>query len=146
MPTSPVTTPIAHRLWAAVCAIAILAVLVTAAMLDPDPAGHGTHTALGLPACGWAQVFNKPCATCGMTTAFAHAADARPVSAFRTQPAGAILAIFLATMFWIFSAIAALGTNLWPEVAKLFSAKGIWIGLTIIGFAWAYKFLTWPSG
>ncbi|MCA9610613.1 MAG: hypothetical protein KC619_33690, partial [Myxococcales bacterium] len=38
-----------------------LAVLVTAAMLTPSPEGHGTHTQLGLPPCGFLVYTGYPC-------------------------------------------------------------------------------------
>src|SRR5690606_33691507 len=52
-----------------------LGVLGLAPWLTPAAAGHGTHGQLGLPPCGWVLAMGRPCPSCGMTTAFAHAAD-----------------------------------------------------------------------
>ena len=62
-----------HRLLWHGIALGSLCVLAVAAMLEPDPAGHGTHTQLGLPPCGFLIVTGAPCPGCGLTTAFAHA-------------------------------------------------------------------------
>lgn len=48
------------------------AVMVIATWLHPDPAGHGTHTQLGLPPCGFFLGTGLPCPGCGLTTCFAH--------------------------------------------------------------------------
>ena len=63
--------PPAGRLIAALVAVGAAAPLVLAASLTPAAQGLGTHTALGLPACGWASMSGIPCPSCGMTTAFA---------------------------------------------------------------------------
>ncbi len=59
-------------LWSAIAASAAL-VLLLAAWLEPDSRGHGTHTQLGLPPCGFWLLTGSPCPGCGLTTAFAHA-------------------------------------------------------------------------
>ncbi|MEC9374691.1 MAG: hypothetical protein VYC34_12640, partial [Planctomycetota bacterium] len=74
-PLEPRAAPTSERLLAALAAAAFIAVLIVAATLTPSPDGHGTHTRLGLTPCPWVLTLNKPCPTCGMTTAFAHAAD-----------------------------------------------------------------------
>lgn len=67
------------------CAITLLSV---AAWLQPASAGMGTHTQLGIPACSWPATIGLPCPSCGMTTAFALAADGRFFDSFRAQPIG----------------------------------------------------------
>lgn len=131
---------------AAVVATGCLGLLVAAASLTPDPAGHGTHTQLGLPACQWAMRFGKPCPTCGMTTAFAYAAKARLGSAFEAQPFGLLLAIVTAGAFWGALHVAVTGSDLgrlaagWarPRVILVLAAAGL--------AAWAYKWVTWNAG
>jgi hypothetical protein len=87
-------------LWAGFVAVA-----ATAAMLSPDPSGLGTHTHLHLPPCGFYLVFEKPCPSCGMTTAFSWMMHGQPVRAFKAQPAG--VAVFLSGLaLWLYLPIA----------------------------------------
>ncbi len=134
-----------HRLGALALAIASLAVLVVGASLQPDRAGHGTHTQLGLPPCGWAVLLGYPCPTCGMTTAVCLAAHARPLEAFATQPAGALIAVLLAATFWVCLYIAATGSSLGERMLGLLTVRSLWwiagAGLA----AWAYKIAVWPG-
>ena len=76
------------------------AVVITALLLTPNPHGHGTHTQLHLPSCPWPQTVGGPCPTCGMTTAFAFAADGRFLRSFLTQPCGFALALMTAAGSW----------------------------------------------
>lgn len=73
-------------------AAGLVAVLVTASRLDPDPSGHGTHTQLGLPPCAFRARTGRPCPSCGMTTAFAWAVRGRLDRAIVANPAGGLLA------------------------------------------------------
>lgn len=81
------------------------AVLVTAAMLSPNPLGHGTHTQLGLPPCGFLSFTGVPCPGCGLTTSFSHMVRLEVVGAARANPFG--VPLFLVTFFSI--PISALG-------------------------------------
>ena len=72
------------------------AVVITAAMLSPDPAGHGTHTQLGLPPCGFLVVTGYPCPGCGLTTSFSHMAHFQLAGAIGANPFGVLL--FLCTV------------------------------------------------
>ena len=82
-----------YRLAAAVAATAGLIVLLLASYVAPNPLGVGTHTQLGLRACGFYQWTGYPCFTCGMTTAFAHMVRGHFIAAFTVQPAGALGAL-----------------------------------------------------
>lgn len=112
------------RLVALAFFVPTLAVLLTASSLTANDAGMGTHTQLGLAPCGFQAATGFPCATCGMTTAFTHAADGRLMAAFVTQPAGLALAILTAMVVivsgWSLATampLAPLGRALWrPSV------------------------------
>ncbi|MEM9069115.1 MAG: DUF2752 domain-containing protein [Myxococcota bacterium] len=82
-----------------------LAVMITAASLTPNPVGHGTHTQLGLPPCGFLVVTGLPCPGCGLTTSFTHMIRLEVVDAARANPFG--VALFLVSFFTI--PIAAMG-------------------------------------
>ncbi len=59
--------------------------------LTADPAGHGTHTQLGLPPCGFLVVTGLPCPGCGLTTCFTHMIHGDVVGAARANPFGVML-------------------------------------------------------
>src|SRR5690606_7505328 len=66
-------------------------VLLLARALVPSPSGFGTHTQLGLPPCAFRAIFDLPCPTCGMTTAFAHMARGELARGFRAHALGSVL-------------------------------------------------------
>lgn len=133
------------RLVSLALAAACLAVLLVAVRLSPAPAGHGTHTALGLPACSWVAIANIPCPTCGMTTAFAHAVRAQPAAAFRAQPAGAILALMTPVVFWGALTAAITGARLHVLAARLASPRAVWVLAGLWAASWLYKIATWHA-
>lgn len=97
----------------------------------------GTHTQLGLQPCGFQAASGLPCATCGMTTSFTHAAHGRFTSSFVVQPAGAVLAVLTA------AAVLVSGWSLWTgrSLAPLGRAAlrprslAVLIGLILGGWA-----------
>jgi hypothetical protein len=119
-------------------AAAALTVLLLAAWVDPNPAGHGTHTQLGLPPCGFELATRLPCATCGMTTAFAHAANGDFVASFVTQPAGLVLAVLTAVAVLVGGYIAATAADPRP-LARLWTARTVIAMAGLVVAAWAYK-------
>lgn len=133
------------RLAALALAAACLAVLIVAARVSPAPAGHGTHTALGLPVCSWVAVANIPCPTCGMTTAFAHAVRARPAAAIHAQPAGAILALATAVTFWGALWAALSGARLHVLAGRLTRPRMVWFLAGLWAASWLYKIATWHA-
>ncbi len=141
--------PLSHRLAALFVAASCLAVLCIAAWLTPSPSGFGTHEQLrlrsgaGLQSCTWLAVTGKPCMTCGMTTAFAHAANGDLISSFRSQPMGTVLAVATSMAFWISGHVAAYGSNLGSAVAGLMGRRTLWTTLGLLIAAWVYKVLTW---
>lgn len=126
-------------------AIVAMGVLLAAASVEPAAAGHGTHTQLGLPPCGWAMVSNTPCPTCGMTTSFAHAVRGDLIAAFRTQPMGFLLAVATAVAFWAGIHIAVMGSRVWKVYARLLTPRLLWMAAAAAAVAWVYKWVTWPG-
>lgn len=133
------------RVMAGFVASAALAVLALAAWLKPAHAGFGTHEQLGLAPCTWAAVLGKPCPTCGMTTAFAHAADGNILGSFTAQPFGALLALLAAMIFWGGTHVAATGSTLGRLFGLLMLNRSLWIAAALLLAAWGYKILTWPG-
>jgi hypothetical protein len=97
------------RLLAVGVALACLAVMITAAILQPNPDGVGTHTSLGLARCQFLYRTGMPCPSCGMTTSFAHFAHGDVRASFYVQPLGALLALLAAASFWVALYIAITG-------------------------------------
>jgi hypothetical protein len=96
--------------------VACLSVLGLAAWLQPSAAGHGTHTQLGLPGCGFLALTGLPCPGCGLTTSFAWLARGALMPALNANPMG--VPLFVATL-------AGVPTGLW----------GLWRGWSVAGFA-----------
>jgi hypothetical protein len=132
----PPRSPWYHRAVAAALLLPSLSLLLVAASLEPNVAGIGTHTQLGLTPCGFQAATGLPCATCGMTTAFALAADGRLLASWSNQPAGAVLALLTAmaavTAGWALvrgMPLAPLGRALWrpvPVFALIVLVLGGW--------------------
>lgn len=133
--------PTVNRLIWLAAALACLSVLIVAANLSPSPTGMGTHLQLGLPPCSLLERSGVPCPSCGMTTAFSLAVRLQLAQSFRTQPAGAILAVSAALFFWIAFYTALTGI----PVYKLVKLPPAWLtatlALSILLLAWAYKVL-----
>ncbi len=134
------------RLIGAGVAAACAAVLLVAAGLSADDAGHGTHEQLGLPACGWAESFNAPCMTCGMTTSFTHAANGELWQSFVTQPMGMLLSVGTAAVFWLGLFVAVTGSRLGEHLARLVTTRTLVIAAGLGGAAWVYKIAVWNAG
>ncbi|MFN0133003.1 MAG: DUF2752 domain-containing protein [Phycisphaerales bacterium] len=145
VPTRSAPT-LAPRLVSLVVFVGSGVLLGLSAWLSPSPAGHGTHTQLGLFSCAWPILFGHPCPTCGMTTAFAHAADGHLVRAFAAQPFGLLLALGVAGAFWVSLYVAATGSGVWRVFGVLVRPRVLWLLLALALAAWGYKWLTWPAG
>ena len=141
--TSPLRAGAGERVVAGVIALGCLGLLGVAAWLEPAPQGHGTHTQMGLPPCSWVVWFDKPCVTCGMTTAFSHAGEGQWISAFLTQPAGAVMSLMTATVLWFAAHAALTGSRIGTMTVWL--ARPRTIALLVGGLlaAWVYKILSW---
>lgn len=143
--TTPLRAGAAERFAAGLIALGCLGVLAVAAWLDPSERGHGTHTQMGLPPCSWAVWFDKPCLTCGMTTSFSHAGEAQWITAFLTQPAGAVMGLMTAAAFWFAAHSAVTGSRIGSMTAWLLRPRTIAVLVGGLLAAWVYKILSWNS-
>ena len=119
--------------------ITCVGLLSVAAWLKPSASGVGTHTQLGLPPCGFETAFGLPCATCGMTTAFAHAADGHLLAAFLTQPAGAVLAVLTAVTCLLSANAVIRGVSLGSILRYLWRPGVAWAVVVLVMVSWLYK-------
>ncbi|MEO1511371.1 MAG: DUF2752 domain-containing protein [Planctomycetota bacterium] len=126
-------------------AVGCLALLIVSAGLSPSDAGHGTHTRLGLPACGWAVAFDAPCPTCGMTTAFAHAATADGWASLSAQPAGAAMAVLTAAGLFGGLHGALGGARVEGVFAWMVTKPALVTASAVVLVAWAWKWVTWAG-
>ncbi len=136
---APLRASLGTRLFAAALAAAALAVLITAALIHPDPTGTGTHRQLGMPECGWLVITGYPCPTCGMTTAFSAAAHAAPFTSIKAQPFGAALALATAAFFWAALHVAVFGSMLGRLFERVLAPKVLVPTALFFLAAWAFK-------
>lgn len=134
-----------RRVLAMLVAIAAATILGFAAYLEPSPTGLGTHTQLSMPTCGWIVTMDLPCPTCGMTTAFAHAANGNPLAALGAQPFGAALALVTAMTLLVAGYVAVTGSVIGSIFVALSNAKAAWILAVAAIAAWAYKVLVYKG-
>lgn len=86
----------AQRRWAFVVGCVLIGLLVTAAILKPNPDGMGTHQQLGLPPCTMVALFGIRCPSCGMTTSWSYFMRGAFVASWGANPGGFCLAIVAA--------------------------------------------------
>ena len=120
---------------AAAC-LALLSVVLVARSLQR---GLGTHTQLGLSECGWITAADMPCPTCGMTTAYSHAADGNLDASFLAQPFGMILAVATGIVVVVGGFTAATGSTLAPFLAGMVGPRVGWLALVLLLLAWGWK-------
>ena len=138
-PALAAVAPASTRITSAILAAGCLAVLVVAWFLSPSSEGLGTHQQLGLPECGWITAANMPCPSCGMTTAFSHAANGDLVSSFIAQPMGMLLAVGAAVMVVVGTYTAVTGSMLAPFLGGMFTTRVAWILVLLAMLAWIWK-------
>jgi hypothetical protein len=132
-----VRLPWRSRMAAGLAAIVLLGPVALATRLMPDSRGWGTHEQLGSTPC-WAQrMWNRPCPTCGMTTAWAYAVRGDALAAVDVNSGGAVLLVAtLATASWL--AVAAATGRLvggWPRPRTAAWLATTWLVVTLMDWA-----------
>ncbi len=139
------TSATSRRLIGTAVAICAAGILGLAAWLEPSPTGLGTHSQLAMPPCGWIVMVDVPCPTCGMTTAFAHAANGNLLWALWVQPMGGVLAVGVAMALLVGAYTAATGSRVAVLLSRLWGGRAAWaLGLGL-GGAWLYKILIYKG-
>jgi hypothetical protein len=128
-----------RRMIALAVSLACAAVLGVAAWLTPSESGIGTHRVMNLPPCTWVAMADIPCPTCGMTTAFAHAANGNFFRSFNAQPMGFLLAFFTAMALLVSAHVAVTGSRLGSAFTKLWGRRAAWTLSIFVLAAWGYK-------
>ncbi len=132
--------PATRLAWGGVAVVCLL-VLGVARYLEPDARGYGTHQQLPFYRypCGLVLTSGLPCPTCGMTTSFSCVMHGDLVSAFKAQPAGAVLCVgaiaLLGFAFYVVFSGRILLVN-WDRVGPVRLMLGL--GFLILG-GWAFK-------
>ncbi|MEZ6102595.1 MAG: DUF2752 domain-containing protein [Pirellulaceae bacterium] len=86
------------RIVVLVAGVTLLALLATAACLQPSPDGFGTHQQLGLPPCSLQLLVGMRCPACGMTTSWSHFMHGQWLKAVMANSGGALLALLSAVI------------------------------------------------
>jgi len=133
--------PPSARIISAIAAAGCLGVLIVAWFLTPSSEGLGTHQQLGLSECGWITAVNLPCPSCGMTTAFSHAANGDLLSSFVTQPMGMLLAVGAAVTVVVGTYTAVTGSMLAPFLGGMFNTRVMWVLVMLLMLAWMWKIM-----
>jgi len=134
-----------RRLIGAAVAVGAAVLLGVAAWLTPAAEGLGTHRQMGLPECGWIMILDMPCPTCGMTTAFAFAAEGRFGAAFVSQPLGALLAVATTMSLLVGSFVAMTGSRVGTMLGRLWRPRTGWVIAGLIVAAWVFKVLVYKG-
>jgi uncharacterized protein DUF2752 len=127
---------------AAFLGVGLLAALLLASQLQPDPRGWGTHEQLGLPPCSFLAVVGKRCPACGMTTSWAFVTHGRLADALRAHASGTLLAAAAMATSAVALGVAVRGRRLaWqPGETVIVGLVGCMVGLVLI--EWTFRLLT----
>ena len=116
--------------------------VVTSAVLKPDPSGIGTHAQLGLGPCVFLEFSGLPCPACGWTTSFAHVIRGEVIVAWWTQPFGTILAVSTGLVLIVSGAEALSPRDRWTLFRGCFKGREVQFVSLLFGAmfaAWAFK-------
>ncbi len=127
-----------ERLLALAIAVGAIAVLITAAMIEPDARGVGTHEQLGMQPCQFLARTGLPCAGCGMTTSFAYFVRGHWIASFTTQPFAFVLALGCCIAFWggLYCAITGKASYRLLKMIPMKAHLLFWLPFGLFGWAW----------
>jgi len=120
-------------------ALGLLATLLLAFWLEPDPRGLGTHEQIFLLPCNFYAMTGLPCPFCGTTTSFAHMARGHVWDALIAQPMGVLGFIICVLLLPISIGAALSGRNLIDGIGRLPWGKLSWFFGGIVLASWLFK-------
>ncbi len=126
--------------------VACVAVLATAARLNPSPTGVGTHTQLGLPPDPILKATGVPMPGCGMTTSFAWFVRGNLLASIYVEPMGAFLAALTAAAVPLGFFIAITARPVHRRLAPLVRMRVLVIVIAFAALSWAWKVLIHVNG
>lgn len=139
LPLAPPVNRAARNRWIALpFFLGSVVILGLAVFLSP---GYGLHQAFGYPTCGFKLGSGLPCVSCGMTTAFSYAAEGDLIGAFRVQPAGAFLALFVAVFAIVSGYALASGMSLAPIGKAIWRPRVIVPLIALLIGSWVYTLI-----
>ena len=136
----------AGRVAALVLGLACLAVLVVAALLEPNSAGSGSHTGLGLQRCQFLDRTGVPCLSCGYTTSFTWFVRGNLAASVYVQPMGALLAAATACTVWVCLYVAATGRPVHRLLRLIPARRWLLPLLLFVVAAWGWKIFIHVNG
>ncbi len=139
------TSPQVRRIWASAVALACAALLGVALFVTPAQAGLGSHEQLNLPKCGWIMSMDVPCVTCGMTTAFSHAARGSFLQSILAQPLGFLLAMATAMTLLVAVYVALTGSQVTRMFSRLWAPRMLWLLAALAVGSWVFKIVTYKG-
>jgi len=125
-------------------ALGLALVLALAALLEPSPAGHGTHTQLGLANCTFLELTGQPCPMCGATTSWALLAHFALVRGVVNQPFAALLFGLAVAAFGVAVAEALDPRDRWSRIARWMEPREGFLAagfLVLMALGWVYKMM-----
>ncbi len=148
-PDAPAMTQLPGRLVAAGIAAACLTVITLGAWLEPDPAGVGTTSRLGIDTCSFLTRTGLPCGGCGLTTSVNHAVRLELLRSAWVHPVGLVFAIVVAAVGWAAAYEAMTGRPVHRVVGRLVAGRGPHLvvgGVALAILGWGWKMLTHVAG
>lgn len=88
---------------------------------------------------------DMPCPTCGMTTAFSHAAHGHLLASFLAQPMGCVLAIATAMALLLGAYVTVTGSRVATVFKRLCTTRMTWTISVLVVVAWVYKILSYKG-
>jgi hypothetical protein len=120
-----------QRLLAAALAVVLIAPVIVAGTLQPDPRGFGTHQRLGLPPCSVYALFGVRCPTCGGTTAWANLVRGHWLDALAANVGATLLGILtLLGIPWLLGSVVRGRWIAWTPSSN--TAARVVIALTVV--------------
>jgi hypothetical protein len=134
-------TAVSRLAWA-ILFLVPTAVLTTAAFLHPAAIGHGTHTQLGLPPCGFLVLTGLPCPGCGLTTSFANMIRGDAIDAARANAFGILLFLVTLTTIPIAAVGFVKGWRVVPVLERLAAEKWAVVLACVSLTVWVTRLIT----